>query len=280
MMRGELGPSRLRTGLFWDADSLAAAVVARVRTAVVAQANAHDALTSRDTLDSTVIGALFRLADAAWENAEGAATLSAAAWDSLSRGVGSIDPASLSATEVAVEEMRAAWQNLVDASAAADALWDRVRTSPESAALAVRDAVDSAMADYLYRLPNEAADSARNALADLVDFEDLGSPAEIALYEAIEWQSGLTKGAAQNAELAAQHAVWKSSSSYAAWEAADSVSVAALNALNAADAVLDYGKSRELTVLAAMAARESLDAVQAAAEAWAAVSTFVRPPES
>ena len=181
---------------------------------------------------------------------------------------------------VAVEEMRVAWENLVDATAAADALWDSVRTSPDSAALAVWDAVNSAMADYHYRLPQETEDSARDLLADLMGIEDWEHPALPALLSAIEWQSGLTQGAAQNGEVAAQQAVWESSAAYAAWEAADTVSGVALETLNAADALLDYSKSRELTVLAAMAAREAVDAAHAAADAWAAVSTSVRQRES
>ncbi|MDE2782470.1 MAG: hypothetical protein OXK77_05910 [Gemmatimonadota bacterium] len=280
MVRAELGP-----GPFWDADSLAALVVAHMETAVEAQTNAQDAWNDRDTVDSALVTEMFRLADAAWENTVDAAEASASAWNALSSGVGAVDPASLSATEAAVEEMRAAWESLVDASSTAWAVWDTVTTSQDSAALAVEDAVNSAVADYSYRLPQEAQDSARNALVELVgDWEvflaERGEGRAAGLWSAISWQRGLTEGAAVNARTAAQQAAWESSAAYAAWEAADSVSVVALDALNAADALLDYSKSRELTVLAAMAAREALDEAHAAAEAWAAVLMSVRQPES
>ena len=264
------------TGPFWDAQALAWAVEARVSTAMAAQANAQDAWGGRDTVDSALRAEMFRLADAGWEHTVDAAEASAAAWDALSSGVGAVNAAALSATRAAVEEMRAARENFFDAAASARVLWDSVTTSPDSAAVAVADAVDAAMVDY-YRLPDEAADSTWNLLFDL---EDGGSPAHRALYRAIGWQSGLIREVAATAERAAQQAVWESSAAYAAWEAAYSEEVVASEAVDAAAALLDYSKSRELTVLAAMAAREALDAAHAATEAWAAVSTSVRQPES
>ena len=280
MVRAELGP-----GPFWDADSLAATVVARVRTALAAQANAQDVWTGADTVDSALAAEMFRLADAAWDNTVAAAEASAVAWEALSSGVGAVDLASLSATRADVDEFLSAWENVVDAAEAMWAVWDTVTTSQDSAALAVEDAVKAAMADYSYRLSQEALDSARNALVDLVGEWEVflaegGEGRAAALWSAISWQRGLTDGAALNARIAAQQAAWESSTAYAAWEAADSVSGAAGTALNAADAALDNSKSRELTVLGAMAAREAVDAAHAAAEAWAAVSTSVRQPES
>ena len=123
-LRAEFGPKP-----FWDADSLAAEVVARTRTAVVAQANARDAWTGRDTVDSALMAEMFRLADAAWENAVDVAERSANAWDPLWSGVGAVELSSLSAARVAVEEFLAAWEENVDAEEAMWAAWDTVKAS-------------------------------------------------------------------------------------------------------------------------------------------------------
>ena len=281
MMRAELGP-----GPFWDADSLAAAVVVSVRTAVVAQANAQDAWAGRDTVDSAVTAEMFRLADAAWENTVDAAEASAAAWDALSSGIGAVDPASLSATGAAVEEFLAAYQAATAAGEAFWAAWEPVPKSRDSALIAVYDAVYAATTEYPSILPSEAVDSAWAALVDLVGYweamdarQGKGRAAEI--WRAIQTLEGLPRQAVNAATAAVMDAVESSADSalVAVFEAADSVNAAALATLNATDAPLDNSRAQELTVLAAMAAREAVDAVRAAAEAWAAVSTSVRQAE-
>lgn len=283
-----------RTGPFFDAQSLAWGVKSRVSTAMEAQANVQDALASGDTVDKRVVAELFRLADAAWENTVDAAEASASALDGLAVGVGTVDAASLAATQATAEEMLAALEHNHDVSAATTPLWDSVTRSLDSAAVAVANAVDSAMADYP-RLQREALDSARRALADLVGIEEplldlvlhedtrflpaLRQTTLPALLSAIEWQAGLARVAELDAHNAARQAVLESSPAYAAWEAADSVSVLAREAADSVAALL-RGNSRELTVLAAMAAREALAAVHRAAEAWAVVSTSVGRADS
>ncbi len=280
--RAELGP-----GPFWDADSLAAAVVASVRTAVVAQANAQDAWAGRDTVDSAVTAEMFRLANAAWENTVDAAEASATAWDALSSDIGAVDPASLSATGAAVEEFLAAYQAATAAGEAYWAAWEPVPESRDSALLAVYDAVYAATIEYPSILPSEAVDSAWAALVDLVgDWEALqamqGKGRAAAIWRAIRTLEGLPRQAVNTATAAVLDAAESSADSalVASYEAADRVNDVAIARLDAADAPLDNSKSRELTVLAAMAAREAVAAAHAAAEVWAAVSTSFRPPES
>lgn len=282
MMRTELGP-----GPFWDADSLAAAVVASVRSAVAAQKNAQEAWADRDTVDSAVTAEMFRLADAAWENTVDAAEASATAWDALSSGVGAVDPASLSAAGTAVEEFLAAYQAATAAGEAYWAAWEPVPESRDSTLIAVYDAVSDATSEYSYRLPSEAGDSARAALVDLVGYWEAidarqGKGRAAAIWKAIQTLEGLPTQAVNAAMDAVRDAMNSSADSalVAVYEAADSVHDAAIRTLNEADAPLDNTKARELTVLAAMAAREAVAAAHAVAEAWAAVSMSVRQPDS
>ena len=282
MMRTELGP-----GPFWEADSLAAAVVTSVRAAVAAQANAQEAWAGRDTVHSAVTAEMFRLADAAWANTVDAAEASATAWGALSSGVGAVDPASLSAARTAVEEFLAAYQAATAAGEAFWAAWEPVPESRDSTLIAVYDAVNAAMIEYPAILPSEAVDSAWAALVDLVGYWEAidarqGKGRAAAIWRAIQTLEGLPSQAVNAATDAVREAMNSSADSalVAVYEAADSVNDAAIEALDAADAPLDSSKSRELTVLSAMAAREAAAAAHAAAEAWAAVSMSVRQPES